>query len=146
MEAAEPIRKYGKKCSYCCAVLWTSYFPPVGLWWADLNLALPGESEQQCSPLHCRSDPFCPWTLWFVLWKPKHDAPSATSTALLKTSPNLLGSLPQEVGPEMPPWRATGKSNVVYGMLLEEITCIQNTYVKVISAFTVQCFLVFKKS
>lgn len=35
-----------KKYSYCCAVLWTSCFPPMGLRWADINLAFPGEPSR----------------------------------------------------------------------------------------------------
>lgn len=122
----------------CCDLDFLS--SPCGAEGADIGrIGLPRRIKQSSSALSYAAvvTLFCLWTLQFFPLQPKCDAPTATTNALVKTNRNLPGSLPQEVAHEVPPWSATGKGSVVYGMLLEEITHIQNTYVKVISAFRV---------
>lgn len=116
----------------CCA--WTFYFSPVGLRWADVNLAFLGETSREAAlspllqlwPFLSLNPAICPLAAW--VWYP-------TTRTLLKNNQNLPDSLPQEVAPEMPPWSHTLKGSVIYVMLLEEITHIQNISVKVASTF-----------
>lgn len=105
-----------KKCSYCCAVLWTFYSLPRGTEVSKHKFGLPRRAKQSCSVFYFTAfmtflslNPvICPLVSW---------ASYPTTTVLIKTNQILPGSLLQEEAPEMPLWSTTGKGSVFYRTL-----------------------------